>query len=149
MTAMDVYETLYEQNMRYNEAQKNKKNQEQEEAPPSSATRKARRLDSGESLLSEFQIQQLRGKYNLRNMTYEEEEMFLLDLTELGALTKEDCGSFFKTEGNIFDALTKQINSDINLLYQMAIAGRSGSQHIEHIKSQQKLLDVLELLMVE
>ena len=72
--------------------------------------------------------------------------MLLQDLNKMGALTNADCGAFVKTDGNIYEALTRQISADINLLYQMAIAGRESNSHIEHIRSQQKLLEVLEQL---
>ena len=79
-------------------------------------------------------------------MTCEEEETLLQDLNKMGVLTNEDCGAFVKTGGNIFEDLTRQISANINQMYQMAIAGRDSNTHIEHIRSQQKLLDVLEQL---
>ncbi len=102
--------------------------------------------ETGTSLTRE-QIEQLNDKYDLLHMTCEEEELFMKDLNEMGILTKEDCGSYLISEGNIFESLTKQVGADINLLYQMAIAGRYSSLHIEHIKSQQKILDILEQLL--
>jgi len=102
--------------------------------------------ERGTSLTSE-QIRELKDKYDLLYMTCEEEQMFMKDLNEMGILTKGECGSYLKSGGNIFESLTKQISADINLLYQMAIADRYSGLHLEHIKSQQKLLDILEQLL--
>jgi len=93
------------------------------------------------------QIEELNEKYDLLNMTCEEQEMLMMDLNEIGILTKEECGSYLISEGNIFESLTKQVGSDINLLYQMAIAGRDDGLHIEHLKCQQKILRILKQLL--
>ena len=100
-----------------------------------------------EITLSREQINQLNEKYDLLHMTFEEEEQLMKDLNEIGILTKEECGSYLISEGNIFESLTKQVNSDVNLLYQMAIAGRDDVLHIEHMKCQQKILGILEQLL--
>lgn len=98
------------------------------------------------SILSDDQIHDLKEKYNLNYMTCEEEETLLQDLNKWGILTNEDCGAFVKTGGNIFDTMTRQVSADINLLYQMAIAGRHSDTHIAHMRSQQKILNVLSQL---
>lgn len=126
-----------------------KKKRDAEALSPDEDRRSAKKPDSVDYVLTDDQLDRLKGKYNLKNMTFEEEEQFLQDLNEMGILSKEDCGSFTKVTGNIFDALTRQVSADINLLYQMAIAGKYSSLHIEHIRSQQKLLDILEQLMAE
>jgi len=120
-----------------------------EAAQPIQARKTIRKPDPGDVLLSDDQIRELKGKYDLNDMTFEEEETFMQDLNRMGILSREDCGSYVRSGGNIFESLTKQVNSDINLLYQMAIAGRYSNQHIEHIKSRHKILDVLEQLMAE
>ncbi len=124
-------------------------NPEQEAAQQSQTKKLMKKPDMGDILLSDDQLQELKGKYNLNYMTCEEEGTLLQDLNKMGILTNEDCGAFVKSGGNIFDSLNRQISADINLLYQMAIAGRYGNSHIEHIRSQQKILDVLEQLLVE
>lgn len=101
-----------------------------------------------EITLTREQIHQLKDKFNLLHMTCDEEELLLKDLNEMGILSNEECGSYLKSGGNILESLTKQISADINLLYQMAIAGRYSGLHIEHIKSQQKILGILEQLLV-
>lgn len=120
---------------------------EQEAAQQNPAKKLVKRPDMGDIILSYDQIQELKEKYNFTYMTCEEEETLLQDLNKMGILTNEDCGAFVTSNGNIFDVLTRQISTDINLLYQMAIAGRYSNSHIEHIRSQQKLLDVLEQLV--
>lgn len=117
---------------------------EQEAARQNPAKRLVRKPDTDDAVLSDGQIRELKERYNLNYMTCEEEETLLQDLNKMGVLTGEDCGAFVKSGGNIFETLTRQISADINLLYQMAIAGRESNSHIEHIRSQQKLLDVLE-----
>lgn len=102
--------------------------------------------DKGEFTLSDDQIQELREKYNLIFMTSEEEEALLQDLIFMGILTKEDCGCYTRTGGNLFESLTKQVGADIKRLYQMAIAGRYGDSHIDRIRRQQKILDIIEQL---
>ena len=140
----------YIRDMRNSDAfDKVRKKRDIEEPSQEEDYRFAKKPDGVDYVLSDDQLDELRGKYNLKNMTFEEEERFMQDLNEMGILSKEDCGSFTKVAGNIFDALTRQVSADINLLYQMAIAGRYSSLHIEHIRSQQKLLDVLEQLMAE
>lgn len=108
-----------------------------------------RKPDLGDILLSDDQIRQLKGKYDLNDMTFEEEETFMRDLNKMGILSKEDCGSYVKSGGNIHESLTRRVSADINLLYQMAIAGRYSNQHIENIRSQQKILDVVEQLLAK
>ncbi len=68
--------------------------------------------------LSQDQVRKLSSRYDLADLTCEEEE-----------------------------SLTRQISVNINLLYQAAIAGRYSSLQIEIIKSQQKILDVLEQVL--
>ncbi len=133
----------------YYEEEKSSKNSDPGSSLSSAARFNVRKPDMGENTLTEEQILQLKGKYNLAYMTCEEEVTLLQDLNQMGILTKEECGAYAVSEGNIFESLTRQVSKDINLLYQMAIAGRYSNQHIEHIKSHQKLLDVLEQLMVE
>ena len=99
-----------------------------------------------ETALTGEQIDQLNEKYDLLHMTCEEQELLIKELNEIGILTKEDCGAFSVTGENIFESLKKQVSSNINLLYQMAIAGRDSKLPIEHIKGQQKILDILEQL---
>jgi hypothetical protein len=82
-------------------------------------------------------------------MTCEEEETLLDDLNKMGVLTNEDCGCYTITGGNIYESVNRQVSSNINLLYRMAIAGKYCNRHVEHIRSQQKLLNVLEQLTVE
>jgi hypothetical protein len=122
---------------------------EQEAVQQSPAKKIVRKPDMGDILLSNDQVQELKEKYNIKYMTCDEEETLLQDLNKMGVLTNEDCAAFVISDGNIFDSLTKQVSSDINLLYKMAIAGRYSDSHIEHIRSQQKILDVLEQLLVE
>jgi hypothetical protein len=117
---------------------------EQEAARQNPAKRLVKKPDMGDAFLSDGQIRELKERYNLNCMTCEEEETLLQDLNKMGILTNEDCGAFVKSGGNILEALTRQISANINLLYQKAIAGRDGNSHVEHIRSQQKLLDVLE-----
>jgi hypothetical protein len=122
----------------------------QEEAAKQSPAKKlVKKPDMGDILLSDSQIRELKGKYNIKYMTCEEEEALMEDLCRMGILTNEDCGAFVKSDGSIFDILSRQISADINLLYKMAIAGRYSDSHIEHIRSQQKILDVLEQLLAE
>lgn len=147
---MGAYMDNYIRDMRNSDAfEKVRRKRAIDEPSREEEYRFAKKPEGMECVLSDDQLDELRGKYNLRNMTFEEEEQFMQDLIEMGILSKEDCGSFTKVAGNIFDALTRQVSADINLLYQMAIAGRYSSLHIEHIRSQQKLLDVLEQLMAE
>jgi len=100
----------------------------------------------GDAALTEHQVHELKTKYNIKNMTCEEEETLLQDLKKMGVLTKEECGSFFRSAGNILEELTRQFSSNINLLYKMAIAGKYSVLHIEHLQHQQKVLNVLEQL---
>jgi hypothetical protein len=145
-----MYMDNYIRDMKNNDAlEKVRKKRDIDEPSQEEDYRFVKRPEGVDYALSDDELDQLRGKYNLQNMTFEEEEQFMQDLNEMGILSKEDCGSFTKVAGNIFDALTRQVSADINLLYQMAIAGRYSSLHIEHIRSQQKLLDVLEQLMAE
>lgn len=118
----------------------------EQEAACSPIKKLVKKPDMGDIMLSDDQLQDLKEKYDFRYMTCEEEETLLQDLHKLGILTNEDCSSFVKSNGNIFEVLNKQVSADINLLYQMAIAGRYSDSHIEHIRSQQKILDVLEQL---
>jgi hypothetical protein len=106
-----------------------------------------RRPYLGDAALTENQIHELKAKYNIRNMTSEEEETLLQDLKKMGVLTKEECGSFFRSAGNILETMSRQFSADINLLYKMAIAGRYSILHIEHLQHQQKILNVLEQLV--
>ena len=106
-----------------------------------------RKPNLGDAALTEHQIRELKGKYNIKNMTCEEEETLLQDLKKMGVLTKEECGSFFRSAGNILEELTRQFSADINLLYRMAIAGKYSLLHIEHLQRQQKMIIVLEQLM--
>lgn len=99
-----------------------------------------------ETTLSEEQIDLLKEKYDLLHMTCEEQELLMKELNEIGILTKEECRAFSATGENIFVSLKEQVSSNINLLYQMAIAGRDSKLPIEHIKGQQKILDILEQL---
>ncbi len=147
---MGAYMDNYIQDIKKSDAyEKVRKKKAVDEPAREEEYRFAKKPEGIERVLSADQLDELRGKYNLRNMTFEEEEQFMQDLIEMGILSEEDCSSFTKVAGNIFDALTRQVSADINLLYQMAIAGRYSSLHIEHIRSQQKLLDVLEQLMAE
>jgi hypothetical protein len=149
-SGMGIYMNNYIRDMRNSDAfEKVRKKQDTGEPSPEGEYRFAKKPEGVDYVLSDDQLDELRGKYNLKNMTFEEEERFMQDLNEMGILSKEDCGSFTKVAGNIFDVLTRQVSADINLLYQMAIAGRYSSLHIEHIRSQQKLLDILEQLMAE
>ena len=127
---------------------KNRKNSEPETGSHA-AKYNLRKPDMAENTLTEEQVRQLKGKYDFAFMTCEEEETLLQDLNKMGILTKEDCGSYTISGGNIFESLNRQVSSDINLLYRMAIAGRYCNRHIEHIRSQQKLLNVLEQLIAE
>lgn len=100
-----------------------------------------------EATLTEEQIEQLKEKYDLLHMTCEEQELLMKELYGIGILTKEECATFSVTGENIFESLKKQVSSNINLLYQMAIAGRDSGLPIEHIKCQQKILGILEQLL--
>ncbi len=108
-----------------------------------------RYYDGAENLLSQDQILALREKYNLLYMSCEEEAGLLKDLNKLGVISNEDFESYAVSGGNIYESLNRQVSSDINLLYRMAIAGKYCNRHIEHIRSQQKLLTVLEQLVVD
>jgi hypothetical protein len=105
-----------------------------------------RKPNMSDSTLTENQIRELRSKYNLRQMTCEEEETLLQDLRRMGVLSKDECTTFLQSAGNILEELTSQFSSDINLLYKMAIAGRYSMLHIEHLQRQQKILNVLDQL---
>jgi len=140
---MNMYEEPIGQNRNNDDAFTKLRNIERNEE---AIMKRNNNSETGISLTRE-QIHQLKDKYDLLHMTCEEEEMFMKDLNEMGILTKKECGSYLKSEGNIFESLTKQVRADIYLLYQMAIAGRYSSLHIEHIKSQQKILDILEQLL--
>lgn len=106
-----------------------------------------RKPDTGDMALSRDQIMELKERYNFKCMTCEQEETLLRDLGKMGVLTKEECGAFLKSDGNIFDELRRQFSADINLLYQMAISGRYSGNHIEHLRRQQKVLNVIEQLV--
>lgn len=107
-----------------------------------------RNLNSeAETTLTGEQIDQLNEKYDLLHMTCEEQELLMKELNEIGILTKEECGAYLISGDNIFESLKKQVSSEINLLYQMAIAGRDSGLHIQHIKCQQKILGILEQLL--
>ena len=101
------------------------------------------------SVLTQDQIRKLNGRYELTDLTCEEEESLIQDLIGMDILTVDDGCSYTKSGGNVIESLTRQLSVNINLLYQMAIAGRYSSLHIEIIKSQQKILDVLEQLLTE
>jgi|GEM_PF-2375003 len=101
------------------------------------------------SLLTRDQIRKINRKYKLTDLTCEEEEMLIQDLIEMGVLTEDDGCSYTKSGGNILESLTKQFGANIHLLYQMTITGRYSNLHIEIIKSQQKILNVLDQLMAE
>ena len=118
------------------------------EAYPSVSPNKfaVRRLDR-ENALSSGQIMELRSRYDLNYMTCEAQENLLDELCRMGMLTKEDSVAYMVSDGNILESLTRQVGDDIKLLYKMAITGRYSSSHIEHIRSQQKILDLLEQLM--
>ncbi len=120
---------------------------EQEAAQQSQAKKLVKKPDMGDIILSDDQLQELKEKYNLKYMTCEEEGTLLRDLHKMGVLTNEECGAYELSGGNIFESLNRQVSVGINLLYQMAIAGRYSSAHIDHIRSQQKILDVLEQLV--
>lgn len=140
---MNMYEEPIGQNRNNEDAFTKLRNIERNEE----AIMKRNNNSETEPSLTREQIHQLKDKYDLFHMTCEEEEILMKDLIEMGILTKEECGSCLKSGGNIFESLTKQVSADINLLYQMAIAGRYSGLHIEHIKSQQKILDILEQLL--
>ena len=122
---------------------------EQEAAQQSPAKKLVKKPDLDDIILSKDQLQELKGKYNINYMTHEEEGTLLQDLNKMGVLTNEDCGAYVISGGNIFDSLNRQVSADIKLLYQMAIAGRYSNSHIKHIRSQQKILSVLEQLLIE
>ena len=142
---MNLYGGPIEQNFSEDYVKRRKHN-ELDSVSPSAAKNLGKKLDKGEFALSDEQIQELRGKYNLIFMTSEEEEALLQDLIFMGVLTKEDRDSYTRTGGNLFDSLTKQVGADVKRLYQMAIAGRYSDAHIDRIRRQQKILDILELL---
>ncbi len=119
------------------------------EMHPTAASKCAMRKQDRENALPYEQIMELRSRYDLSYMTCEEQESLLDELCRMGALTKEDCASYMPSDGNISEALTQQFNADIKLLYKMSIAGRYSNSHMEHIKSQQKILDLLEQLMAD
>lgn len=123
-----------------------KRGRRDDSASSSAAKNQGKKLDKGEFTLSNVQIQELREKYNLIFMTSQEEEALLQDLIFMGILSKEDCGCYTRTGGNLFESLTKQVGADIKRLYQMAIAGRYCDTHIDRIRRQQKILEILEQL---
>jgi hypothetical protein len=148
MSDMDSYEARYERDLRNNDViERSKKRKEAEEALLSGDTKKIKRPDLIDSLLTEDQALDLREKYSLICMTCEEELSLIQDLRNMGILTNDDCEKYIISGGNIISSLKKKIGEDINLLYKIAISGRDDTLHIEHIRSQQKLLDVLEQLM--
>ena len=126
-----------------------RRNKNTEPAPvPSSAGRlSAVKSEFAVCVLTEDQIRKINGRYQLPDLTCEEEELLIQDLIGMDILTEDDGCSYTKSGGNVLESLTKQIGANINLLYQMAIAGRYSNLHIEIIKSQQKILDVLEQLL--
>lgn len=145
---MDLYGDRYERDLKNNDAfERSRKRREAEDAMQSGSQKRINRPEMEESLLTDSQVRQLRDKYNLVNMNCEEEFLLLEDLQAMGFLTKEDCETYSMTGGNILVSLKKKIGDDINLLYKMAISGRDDTLHIEHIRSQQKLLNVLEQVM--
>lgn len=105
--------------------------------------------DQAAAVLSKDQIRQIKNKYNLIDLSSEEEETLMQDLSRMGILMEEDWYCCSRSGGNIFESLKKQVSADINLLYKMAITGRYSRLHIENIKSQQKVLNVLEQLLTE
>lgn len=133
----------------HNAEGQSRKNPEPETSSSYAAKYNVKKPDMEASTLTEEQVQQLKDKYNLTYMTCEEEEILLQDLNEMGILTKEDCSAYTVSGGNIFESLNRQVSADINLLYRMAISGKYCNRHIEHIRSQQKFLYVLEQLIAE
>ncbi|HWQ79853.1 MAG TPA: hypothetical protein VN381_13590 [Anaerovoracaceae bacterium] len=101
------------------------------------------------TVITKDQIRRLNSRYKLTDMTCEEEESLIQDLIGMDILTVDDGCSYTKSGGNVLESLTKQLSANINLLYQMAIAGRFSNLHIEIIKSQQKIMDILEQLLAE
>jgi hypothetical protein len=97
--------------------------------------------------LSQDQVRKLSSRYDLADLTCEEEESLIQDLIDMDILTVDDGCSYTKSGGDVMESLTRQISVNINLLYQAAIAGRYSSLQIEIIKSQQKILDVLEQVL--
>ncbi len=142
---MNMYGGPIEQNFNEDVIKRGKHN-EADSVSFSAAKNHGKKQDKGEFTLSDNQVWELKGKYNLIFMTSEEEEALLQDLILMGILTKEDCSCYTRTGGNLFESLTKQIGADIKRLYQMAITGRHGDSHIERIRRQQKILDILEQL---
>lgn len=100
-------------------------------------------------VLTKNQIRKLNKRYNLTDMTCEEEEMLIQDLIEMGVLTEDDGCSYTKSGGDVVESLTRQIGANVNLLYQMAITGRYSNLHIEIIRSQQKILNIMDQLLAE
>lgn len=129
--------------------EKNEKKTEQEEDSSHAARYNIKMPDMGESTLTEEQILQLKNKYHLTDMTCEEEEILLQDLNKMGILTNEDCSAYAVSGGNLFESLNRQVSAGMNTLYRMAISGKYCNRHIEQIRSQQKLLYVLEQLIAE
>lgn len=115
---------------------------------PSSAGRFSElKSDFKASVLTKDQIIKINSRYKLADLTCEEEESLIQDLIDMNILTVDDGCSYTKSGGNVLESLTKQLSANINLLYQMAIAGRYSNLHIEIIKSQQKIIDVMEQLL--
>lgn len=105
--------------------------------------------DRTAAVLSKDQVRQIKNKYNLNNLTCEEEETLMRELSRMGILCEEDWDCYSRSGGNIYESLKKKVTADINLLYKMAIAGRHSSSHIKNIKSQQRILDVMEQLLTD
>lgn len=139
MSGMNLYGGPIEQNFS-DDLNKRKKN----EAETSASSKSNGKKDKGEFALTDDQTRELKDKYNFTYLSCEEETAFLQDLIRMGILTKADCDSYTITGGNLFDALTKQVNAYIRQLYQLAIAGRDSDSLVEKIRSLQKILDVLE-----
>lgn len=136
---MDLYGGPIEQNFSKGMNHSKKNHDAEVSAPPKGNSK-------GECALTEGQIRELKGKFNLTYLSCEEEEALMQDLIRMGILTKADGDSYTRTGGNLIDALTKQINASIRQLYQLAIAGRDSDALVEQIRSLQKILDVSQLL---
>lgn len=127
--------------------------------------------------LTDEQIQYLKNKYDLSNLTSDEQWMLTADLSEMGFITKEEATSpFVRTETqdeldllnsmqiksgaawdysglnldgkeSFFDSLTKQVNLELELLDHMKSSNERKEEIRSHIQSEQKILKILKQLI--
>ncbi len=146
---MNMYGGPIEEYFDENDYERGNRSSDRDVYPSVSSNKFASRRFDKENALSSERIMELRDRYDLNYMTCEAQENLLDELCRMGMLTKEDCEAYMISEGNLLESLARQVAVDIKMLYKMAIAGRYSSTHIKHIRSQQKILDLLEQLVTD